>query len=215
MLISCEILSVQGYVDAAKVFEMESKCSPGVDLSSLADRMEIRNALQSGDVETAIERVNDLDPEILEHNTELMFHLQQQRFIEFIRNGQIDEALEFAQDKLAAKGEDHPNFLEEFERTVSLLVFENPAASPMASLLESGHRARTASELNAAILSAQSRPSKPKLPRLLQLLFWEKGILDDKFVLPSTINISDGRLIVSVSGLQPEPEDVQMTEASD
>ena len=184
-----------------------------MDLSSLEDRMEIRSALQGGDVETAIERVNDLDPEILEHNAELMFHLQQQRFIEFIRNGQINEALEFAQDKLAPKGEDNPSFLEEFERTVSLLVFENPGASPMASLLDSGHRAKTASELNAAILSAQSRPSKPKLPRLLHLLFWEKGIMEDKFVLPRSICVNDGKL--TVASCQTESEDVQMTEARD
>lgn len=45
----------------------------------------------------AIERVNDLDPEILEEQQELFFHLQQQRLIELIRGGQLAEALEFAQ----------------------------------------------------------------------------------------------------------------------
>ena len=45
----------------------------------------------------AIERVNDLDPEILEEQQQLFFHLQQQRLIELIRQGQLQEALEFAQ----------------------------------------------------------------------------------------------------------------------
>ena len=45
----------------------------------------------------AIERVNDLDPEILEDQQQLFFHLQQQRLIELIRQGQLQEALEFAQ----------------------------------------------------------------------------------------------------------------------
>lgn len=45
----------------------------------------------------AIEQVNDLDPEILEEQQELFFHLQQQRLIELIRQGQLQEALEFAQ----------------------------------------------------------------------------------------------------------------------
>ncbi len=45
----------------------------------------------------AIERVNDLDPEILESQQQLFFHLQQQRLIELIRGGQLQEALEFAQ----------------------------------------------------------------------------------------------------------------------
>ncbi len=48
-------------------------------------------------VPQAIERVNDLDPEILEEQQELFFHLQQQRLIELIRGGQLAEALEFAQ----------------------------------------------------------------------------------------------------------------------
>ncbi len=45
----------------------------------------------------AIERVNDLDPEILEAQQGLFFHLQQQRLIELIRQGQLAEALHFAQ----------------------------------------------------------------------------------------------------------------------
>ena len=41
--------------------------------------------------------MNDLDPEILEEQQELFFHLQQQRLIELIRGGRLAEALEFAQ----------------------------------------------------------------------------------------------------------------------
>ena len=41
--------------------------------------------------------MNDLDPEILEDQQQLFFHLQQQRLIELIRQGQLQEALEFAQ----------------------------------------------------------------------------------------------------------------------
>ncbi len=57
-------LCVQGYVDAARAFESESGTSPGLDLNAITDRMEIRKAVQSGDVEEAIERTNDLDPEV-------------------------------------------------------------------------------------------------------------------------------------------------------
>lgn len=41
--------------------------------------------------------MNDLDPEILESQQGLFFHLQQQRLIELIRQGQLAEALHFAQ----------------------------------------------------------------------------------------------------------------------
>lgn len=41
------------------------------------------------------------------------------------------------------------------ERTVALLAFEDPGSSPVGELLDAAQRHRTASELNAAILSAQ------------------------------------------------------------
>lgn len=55
---------MQGYVDAADIFQKESNTKPGVDLAAITDRMEIRKAVQSGDIQQAIERVNDLNPEV-------------------------------------------------------------------------------------------------------------------------------------------------------
>lgn len=171
-------------MDAALAFKRESGTDPGVDLAAITDRMEIRRAVQSGNVEAAIEKVNDLDPEILEEHAELLFHLQQQRLIELIRKGAVDEALEFAQDQLAPQGEDNLSFLEELERTVALLVFQDPGASPMGDLLEPAQRARTASELNAAILASQSQAGKPKLPNLLKFLIWAQQELEAKADFP-------------------------------
>jgi len=54
----------QGYVDAARMFEQESGTQPGVQLSTILDRMEIRKAVQAGQVEEAIDKVNDLNPEV-------------------------------------------------------------------------------------------------------------------------------------------------------
>lgn len=54
----------QGYVEAAESFHKESNTKPGVDLAAITDRMEIRKAVQSGDIQDAIERVNDLNPEV-------------------------------------------------------------------------------------------------------------------------------------------------------
>jgi hypothetical protein len=51
--------------------------------------------------------------QILEEQQELAFHLQQQRLIELIREGRVDDALEFAQENLAPLGEEHPALLEE------------------------------------------------------------------------------------------------------
>jgi hypothetical protein len=46
------------------MFESESGTAPGVQLSTILDRMEIRKAVQAGQVEEAIDKVNDLNPEV-------------------------------------------------------------------------------------------------------------------------------------------------------
>lgn len=50
--------------------------------------------------------------QILDTNPQLFFHLQQQRLIELIRNGKVEEALEFAQEELAPRGEENVNLME-------------------------------------------------------------------------------------------------------
>jgi hypothetical protein len=45
--------------------------------------------------------------QILDTNPQLFFHLQQQRLIELIRSGKVEEALEFAQEELAPRGEEN------------------------------------------------------------------------------------------------------------
>ncbi len=57
-------LVIEGYKDAAEKFSTEAGVAPSVNLSSIEDRMQIRHAVQSGSVEHAVERVNDLDPEV-------------------------------------------------------------------------------------------------------------------------------------------------------
>ena len=199
-------------MDAALAFQQESGTDPGVDLAAITDRMEIRRAVQGGDIEGAIEKVNDLDPEILEEHAELLFHLQQQRLIELIRKGSVEEALEFAQDQLAPLGEDHPKFLEELERTVALLIFDKPQNSPMGDLLEPAQRARTASELNAAILASQAQAGKPTLPNLLKFLVWAQQELENKVDFPKMVDLAEARPTLRGGGVGEE--DVVMEEAA-
>ncbi|KAL7750002.1 Glucose-induced degradation complex subunit [Sorochytrium milnesiophthora] len=194
-------LVIEGYKDAAQSFSAESGVAPSVDLSSIQDRMLIRNAVQSGNIDEAIERVNDLDPEILDTNPHLYFRLQQQKMIEHIRKGDIDTALEFAQEELASRGEENPQYLQELEKTVSLLAFDVPSRSPMAELLDAGQRQKTASELNAAILLSQSQEKDPKLPSLLRMLIWSQNQLEDRVTFPKINNLLTAELsAIATSG---------------
>lgn len=58
-------LIIEGYKDAAEKFSHESGAKPPVNLESIQDRMIVRTAIQRGNIEEAIERVNDLNPEVM------------------------------------------------------------------------------------------------------------------------------------------------------
>lgn len=60
--------------------------------------------------------------------------------IELIRCGKVEEALQFAQDQLSEAGETDPTVLNELERTLALLAFEEPLNSPFSDLLQQTHR---------------------------------------------------------------------------
>lgn len=110
-----EYLVKEGFKDAVAAFEEESGINPGVNMSMLDDQIKIRDAveagiaacllltvwtlycrvelmrtlfilsLSSGSIQEAVELVNDVDPEILDTNSTLFFHLQQQQLLELIK----------------------------------------------------------------------------------------------------------------------------------
>lgn len=186
-------LVIEGYKDAAEKFASEAGMQPGIDLRSISERMATRVAIQRGDVEAAIERANDLNTLILDENPQLYFHLQQQKLIELIRADDVAAALAFAEQELAPRGEENPEFLAELERTMALLAFSDAKASPVAHLLEPAQRQKTASELNAAILDSQCQDKDPKLPAMLKLLMWAQEQLKQYAEFP-TMDISKATL---------------------
>ena len=66
--------------------------------------------------------------------------LQQQQLIELIRESRVEDAIRFSSEQLAERGEEDPAVLEELERTLALLAFEDPHQSPFSDLLSHSHR---------------------------------------------------------------------------
>ncbi|EDW00342.1 glucose-induced degradation protein 8-B homolog [Drosophila grimshawi] len=173
-------LVTEGFKEAAEKFQHEAELEPSVELSSLDDRIQIREAVQEGRIEEATHLVNQLHPNLLGSEIYLFFHLQQLQLIELIRAGKVEEALVFAQSKLSESGEE---IRFELERTLALLAFEKPQESPFADLLEQSYRQKIASELNAAILrSEHSEDSTPKMMFLLKLILWAQSKLDSRSI---------------------------------
>lgn len=54
----------EGYPLAAKNFAKEAKIQSPVEEESIGPRVEIRKAIHSGDIEAAIHKINDYNPEV-------------------------------------------------------------------------------------------------------------------------------------------------------
>lgn len=185
----------EGFKEAADKFSFESGIQPTAEMVPLDERIQIRNAIQDGSIPEAIDLINSLHPELLDSNKLLCFHLLQQQAIELIRESKVEDALEFAQNNLADKGEENSDFLPEIECTLALLAFNDPENSPYGDLLHSSQRQKVASEVNAAILFMENQETTPKLAGLLKLLLWEQKELEKKKVkFPHMVDLGTGQL---------------------
>ena len=59
-----EYLISEGYPEAAQRFALEANIEPELDVDSIQERVEIREAIASGDIQSAIEKVNELNPQV-------------------------------------------------------------------------------------------------------------------------------------------------------
>lgn len=59
-----DYLVTNGYPSAAKRFAVEANIQPRLDVESIQERVEIRSAIHSGDIQTAIEKINELNPQV-------------------------------------------------------------------------------------------------------------------------------------------------------
>jgi uncharacterized OsmC-like protein len=59
-----DYLIKEGYPDSAKKFAIEANIRQRPDEESIRTRVDIRNAIHSGDIQSAIEKINELNPEV-------------------------------------------------------------------------------------------------------------------------------------------------------
>ena len=69
----------------------------------------------------------------------------------------MEEALKFASEQLAERGEESELVLEELERTLALLAFEDPEKSPYGDLLSYSHRQKVRYILNRSLQVLMTR----------------------------------------------------------
>jgi hypothetical protein len=59
-----DYLITEGYPSAAEKFAAEANIQPKTDLSCINERVQIRDSIHRGDLQAAIELINELNPEV-------------------------------------------------------------------------------------------------------------------------------------------------------
>lgn len=153
--------------------------------SEIRQRQEIKSLVQNGMVERAIEKINDVDPELLDIDTGLHFSLLRLQLIELIRqsrlNGNIQPALEFASSQLAARAASETKFLVDLEKTMALLCFPSESLVPqLKELLDVKMRRLIADQVNEALLARSGTNGKANIIYILRLMLFSQQRLSDR-----------------------------------
>lgn len=68
---------IEGFKEAAEIFAGEAGIPiNNVDLTSVDERLKIREAIENGKIQDAISLINKKAPELLDQNKQLAFHLK-------------------------------------------------------------------------------------------------------------------------------------------
>ncbi len=117
--------------------------------------------------------------QILDSNPSLHFALLRLQLVELIRtclstpDGDITPAITFATTQLAPRAPANPEFLDDLERTMALLIFppENLVPS-LAALLDPNLRKTVATRVNEEILVSQGFRREAKIRDLVRCRAW-------------------------------------------
>ncbi len=138
------------------------------DTFALDQRKVLRRLARDGDVDSVFAKLREWYPQQLqqEHDSNIIFLLHCQKFIELVKSGMLEGAVTYARTELAhffGASLDQDLHLQD---CLALLAYERPQESPMAYLLHFGQREVVADAVNAFVLATNpSLPASGKSPQ--------------------------------------------------
>jgi glucose-induced degradation protein 8 len=178
-----DYLQTEGFKEAAQNFQEECLIKMVQD-ESLEDRDAIRTAIYSNEIDKAIQLLQTLYPTVLASNPNLYFSLQIQKLITFIKDNKIPEALAYGQEVLAPAAKHNPLLLNELEKALSLLAFNDITQSPLSEISTPVYKLKIANEVNNAILKVLNAPSVAKIYNMCKVLAWTQSRLEKHISFP-------------------------------
>lgn len=158
--------------------------------------------------------------QILDTDAPLHFALLRLQLVELIRTctatpgGDITPALDFATQQLGPRAPTNPQFLEDLEKTMALLVFQHDSLDPtLAALLKPDLRREVADKVNKAVLQRQTRRRDAAIRHLVQMRAWGEDTVrkETRKDLPAKIELGLNGDEAEKNGLQENGQDTIMT----
>ncbi|KAI1818473.1 ran binding protein in the microtubule-organising centre [Poronia punctata] len=188
-----DYLTVAGYPNAAAKFSLEANLPAQQPTAAIQMRLNIRMLIHNGEIEKAIQDLHEVYPSILDDDDTLLFALLRLQLVELIRdcnNGpdrDVRAALKFAQTKLGPMAAANQAFLDDLEKTMSLLVFPQDKLEPsLAALLKPSFRREVADQVNGAISELQRQRDEAAIWQITRIRAWSEDVTrkDTKKDLP-------------------------------
>ncbi|KAI3686644.1 hypothetical protein L1987_80325 [Smallanthus sonchifolius] len=136
-------------------------------LEDMEKRKRILQLALKGNALDAIHLTEQMSPDLLENNKDLLFDLMSLHFVELICSRKSTEAIDFAKDKLTPFGKVQ-KYVEKLEEFLALLAYNEPEKSPVFHLLSLEYRQHIVDNLNRAIIAHESMASYSELERIIQ-----------------------------------------------
>mmetsp|Transcript_40936 Transcript_40936/g.79709 ORF Transcript_40936/g.79709 Transcript_40936/m.79709 type:complete len:510 (-) Transcript_40936:276-1805(-) len=158
-------------------FKASKKGKDPFGLSRASDREAIRKLITGGKIGDAVELLRETFPSVIDDN--LLFKMHCQQFVELMREGKSDAAIQFARGKLHAYKSLTPDENEHRCSVMGLVAYVDIENSPAAPLLSPSRRQDLAVEINAKIMIHLGLPPQSKLELLLRQLQASQEVLQE------------------------------------
>eukprot|EP01118_Nematostelium_gracile_P007704 TRINITY_DN2516_c0_g3_i2.p1 TRINITY_DN2516_c0_g3~~TRINITY_DN2516_c0_g3_i2.p1 ORF type:complete len:220 (+),score=50.36 TRINITY_DN2516_c0_g3_i2:589-1248(+) len=161
-----------GYEETIK--KLDDACgipNETANLTSIHNRKSIRTKIINGEIADAIQLINRTFPSALDHHAKPKFLLACQEFIELIKRGKLQEAIEYAQKVLWQFKDLEKEEMKNLEQVMGLVAYPDPLKSPVSHLLAVQQRELVADSVNQMILVLENHDAKQStLEKLLKHL---------------------------------------------
>lgn len=170
-------LILEANKEAVEALEKETGESVEYNRELLAQRDRVRKHIIKWDIDEAVKIINEINSEILEINTKLMFELQKQKLIKLLSDQQTEEALTLVQAKLYSIAVTDKELFADFEKLMILFAYNSISDSPFRYLISEDYVKKLVMIVNQEILKFQNERNVSSLGLMIKTMKWNQDQL--------------------------------------